>query len=219
MSEKTAGTVTVAGTLVALLAFGYAEFMLPDRPLLSDYALVSGGLLPVVIGMLALASACLSLAYGLATGEPGRTAATRVLLLAAAGGLMLCALFPTDATVIKSASGEIHRWAGAVVFTTLPVAAWGLARGRAALPRWTAVKALSVTSAVALAVYLAAHPASFTSPWIGGEAYYGLLQRGLVLTEVVLVAAMAVAFMIRRTVMAPPVTGAAPAARDERLAA
>jgi hypothetical protein len=28
-----------------------------------------------------------------------------------------------------------------------------------------------------------------------------------------------VAFMIRRTVMAPPVTGAAPAARDERLAA
>lgn len=215
---KAAGHVTLAGALVALLAFAYAELVLPARPLVSDYALVPGGLLPVVIGMLALAAACLSLAYGLATGEPGRTAATRVLLLAAAGGLMLSAMFPTDASVIKSLSGEIHRWAAAVVFTTLPVAGWSLARGRAPLPRWNAVKALSVTSVLALGVYLAAHPASFTSPWIGGESYYGLLERALVLAEIGLIAAMTLAFR-QRQVTAVPLAAADAPARDERLAA
>ncbi len=215
---KATGTVTLAGVLVSLLAFAYAEFTLPAQPLISHYVLVPGGLLPVVIGMLALAAACLSLAYGLATGEPGRTAATRVLLLAAAGGLMLSAVFPTDASVIKSMSGEIHRWAAAVVFTTLPVAGWSLARGRASLPRWSAVKALSVTSVLALAVYLAAHPASFTSPWIGGEAYYGLLERALVLAEIGLIIAMTMAFR-RRRVTAAPVADAGAPARDERLAA
>jgi hypothetical protein len=215
---KAAGHVTRAGALVALLAFAYAELVLPARPLVSDYALVPGGLLPVVIGMLALAAACLSLAYGLAAGEPGRTAATRVLLLAAAGGLMLSAMFPTDASVIKSLSGEIHRWAAAVVFTTLPVAGWSLARGRARLPRWNAVKALSVTSVLALGVYLAAHPASFTSPWIGGESYYGLLERALVLAEIGLIAAMTLAFR-QRQVTAVPLAAADAPARDERLAA
>lgn len=215
---KATGTVTLAGALVALLAFAYAEFALPAQPLLSDYALVPGGLLPVVIGMLALAAACLSLAYALAVGEPGRTAATRVLLLAAAGGLMLSAMFPTDATVIKSLSGEIHRWAAAVVFTTLPVAGWSLARGRAPLPGWNAVKALSMTSVLALVVYLTAHPASFTSPWIGGEPYYGLLERALVLTEIALIVAMTVAFGKRRAT-ASSLTDSAAAPRDERLAA
>jgi hypothetical protein len=215
---KAAGHVTLAGALVALLAFAYAELALPARPLISDYALVPGGLLPVVIGMLALAAACLSLAYGLAAGEPGRTAATRVLLLAAAGGLMLSAMFPTDASVIKSVSGEIHRWAAAVVFTTLPVAGWSLARGRATLPRWNAVKALSVTSVLTLGVYLAAHPASFTSPWIGGESYYGLLERALVLAEIGLIAAMTLAFRQRQVTAVPLARDDAPA-RDERLAA
>ena len=215
---RATGTATLAGVLVALLAFAYAEFTLPAQPLISHYVLVPGGLLPVVIGMLALATACLSLAYGLAISDPGPTAATRVLLLAAAGGLMLSAVFPTDASVIKSMSGEIHRWAAAVVFTTLPVAGWSLARGRAPLPRWNAVKALSVTSVLALGVYLAAHPASFTSPWIGGESYYGLLERALVLAEIGLIAAMTLAFR-QRQVTAVPLAAADAPARDERLAA
>ncbi|MEU4577199.1 DUF998 domain-containing protein [Nonomuraea sp. ATR24] len=186
---------TVAGALVAVLALGYAQLALPSQPLLSDYALVSGGLLPVLAGMLALAGACLTLAYGLAVREPGRTAATRVLLLAAAAGLMMSAVFPTDpgGSEIGTLTGEIHRWAAAVVFTTLPVAGWSLARGRKALPRWNAVRALSLTSVVALAVYLAAHPASFTSAWIGGAGYYGLLERALVVAEIALIVAMAVA--------------------------
>jgi hypothetical protein len=201
----------VAGALVAVAAFGYAQFMLPEQPLLSDYALVSGGLPPVLIGMLALAAACLTLAYGLTAREPRRAAAPRVLLLAAAAGLMLSAIFPTDGpgSAIDTMAGEIHRWAAAVVFTALPVAGWSLARGRQVLPRWNAVKALTLTSVVTLAVYLAAHPASFTSAWIDGAAYYGLLERALVLAEIALVVAMAAA-SLRRPAAALPTAAPAP---------
>ncbi|MBF8185860.1 DUF998 domain-containing protein [Nonomuraea sp. K274] len=188
--------VTVIGALTAMGALAYAQFALPAQPLISDYALVSGGLVPVLAGMLALAGACLSLAYGLARSEPARSAATRVLLLAGAAGLMLSAVFPTDPGMsdVGTMSGEIHRWASAVVFTTLPVAGWSLARGRATAARWNAVKAVSMTSALALAAYLAAHPASITSPLIDGAAYYGLLERAVVLAEIVLVTLMALAF-------------------------
>ena len=209
----------LTGAVTAAAALGYAQVALPGQPLLSDYALVPGGMLPVVIGMLALAWACVSLAYGLAVREPARSAATRVLLLAGAAGLMLSAVFPTDPgnAAIGTLAGEIHRWSAAVVFTTLPVAGWILARGRAPLPKWNRVRALSVTSAVALAAYLAAHPASFTSPLIGGASYYGLLERGLVLAEIALVVCMVVTIVERRPAIRPVVP--APAESPERLAA
>ena len=232
MTAAAHGT-TVTGALVAVAALGYAQLTLPAQPLISDYVLISGGPAPVLIGMLALAGACLSLGYALAATEPGRSAATRVLLLAATAGLMLSAVFPTDTSELKSLSGEIHRWAAAVVFTALPVAGWALARGRTALPRWNAVRALSVTAALTLAVYLAAHPASFVSSWIDGAAYYGLLERALVLADIALVVAMSVA--ARRSVTGVPATvpahepahepacasGSEPGSgsRDERLAA
>src|SRR5690606_35534851 len=162
---------------------------LPAQPLLSHYAVVPGGLPPTLLGMLALAVACVSLAYGLATADPRATAATRVLLLAAAAGLMLSALFPTDppgtelkwlagrvlespfrtgppGTGLKSLAGEIDRGPAAGVLTTLSVAGWTLARRRARMAGWTAVRALAVTAALVLALFLAAHPVSITSAWI-----------------------------------------------------
>ncbi|MEV0199863.1 DUF998 domain-containing protein [Nonomuraea sp. NPDC050691] len=194
----------VAGAAAAAGALVHTEVTLPAQPLLSDYALVPGGTIPVLGGMLALAGACVFLAYGLAARAPSRSAAARVLLVAASGGLMLGAVFPTDpsAAEISSMAGEIHRWASAVVFTALPVAGWVLARDASAprrhpqssgSPRWNAVRALSVTSALVLAAFLAAHPASFLSPLIGGDAYYGLLERALALSEISLVALMALA--------------------------
>ncbi|MEU4330553.1 DUF998 domain-containing protein [Nonomuraea dietziae] len=183
----------LVAALVCAAALTYAHLALPQQTLLSDYALVPGGVAPVMVGMLALAAGCVFLAYGLTVREPGRTAATRLLLIAAAGGLMLSALFPTDPGPATSLSGEVHRWAAAVVFTSLPVAGWTLVRGRAPLPRWNLVRSLVVTAVVALAVYLAAHPAALTSPFIGGEAYYGLLERAVVVADVALVVAMGVA--------------------------
>ena len=209
----------MAGAVTAVAALGYAQVVLPGQPLLSDYALVPGGMGAVLIGMLALAWACVSLAYGLAAREPARSAATRVLLLAAAAGLMLSAVFPTDPgnATVGTLAGEIHRWSAAVVFTTLPVAGWTLARGRVALPKWNRIRALSVTSVVALAAYLAAHPASFTSPLIDGASYYGLLERGVVLAEIALVVCMAMAVVERRPAIRPVVP--TPAESPERLAA
>ncbi|MEV0378827.1 DUF998 domain-containing protein [Nonomuraea sp. NPDC050643] len=214
---------TVIGTVVSVVALAYAQVALPTQPLLSDYALVSGGLVPVLVGMLALAGACLSLAYGLAAGDPSRTAATRVLLLAGAAGLMMSAIFPTDpgTSQIGTLSGEIHRWSAAVVFTALPVAGWTLARRRETAPRWNAVKAMSVLSALTLAIYLAAHPASITSPLIDGAAYYGLLERGVVLADMALLTVMALAAFVARPVVRAAVTPAdqAEAERPEQLAA
>ncbi|NRQ40912.1 hypothetical protein HII36_55285, partial [Nonomuraea sp. NN258] len=69
MTWRTSTWTTLAGAVVAVSALGYAQLALPAQPLLSDYALVAGGLVPVLIGMLALAGACLSLAYGLAARE------------------------------------------------------------------------------------------------------------------------------------------------------
>ncbi|MGW5161989.1 DUF998 domain-containing protein [Nonomuraea wenchangensis] len=191
---------TAGGTAVSAAALTWAELTLPAQPLISDYALVPGGLVPVLVGMLALAGACLSLAYGLVVADPARTAATRVLLLAGAAGLMLSAVFPTDpgSSQVGTLAGEIHRWAAAVVFTSLPVAGWTFARGRAGAARWNAVRAMSVTAALTLAAYLAAHPATVTSPLINGVAYYGPLERAVVLAEMVLLVTMAVAAASRR---------------------
>ncbi|MFG3442693.1 DUF998 domain-containing protein [Nonomuraea sp. NPDC047897] len=221
--------VPVGGTLLAAGAFGYAQVALPEQPLLSDYALVPGGMLPVLTGLLALAGACLWLAYGLAVREPARTAATRVLLVAAAAGLLLCAVFPTDPGIsqLSTVAGEIHRWAAAVVLTALPLAGWTLAR-RDTSPAWaTTLRAMSVTSALALACFLLAHPASVTSAPIDGVAFYGLFQRGVVLAEIALVAVMATAVGGRRAATTPRsprshASAAGPAeagARSRRLAA
>ncbi|WP_052423931.1 DUF998 domain-containing protein [Nonomuraea candida] len=213
---------TVIGTLVSACALAYADLALPTQVLLSDYALVSGGLVPVLVGMLALAGACLCLAYGLAATEPARTAAARVLLLAGAAGLMMSAVFPTDpgTSQIGTLSGEIHRWSAALVFTSLPVAGWVLARGRRATPGWNAVRAMSMASAVALAVYLAAHPASFTSPLINGAGYYGLLERAVVVGEMALLVAMALVAVAGRgtatAAVAPPEQAGAGAGRQRR---
>ncbi|GAA2206334.1 hypothetical protein GCM10009850_017920 [Nonomuraea monospora] len=214
---------TALGTLVSAAALAYADVALPTQVLLSDYALVSGGLVPVLIGMLALAAACLCLAYGLATTDPARTAPARVLLVAGAAGLMMSAIFPTDpgTSQIGTVSGEIHRWSAALVFTSLPVAGWILARGRKATPGWNAVRALSVAAGATLAIYLAAHPASFTSSLINGGGYYGMLERGVVLAEMALLIAMALAALpVRAAVRSEPAPAEEPApAPQERLAA
>jgi hypothetical protein len=185
----------VAALLVSFGALAYAQLALPPQTLLSDYALVDGGMAPILIGMLALAVSCVLLTYVLAQHEPSRSAAGRVLLLAAAAALMLTALFPTDAggTAVKTVTGEVHRWSAALVFTALPVAAWVLARRRVSVTRWRPVRVAAVAAAVTLAVYLAAHPASFLSPAIGGLSYYGFLARMVVVAEMGLLATLMVA--------------------------
>jgi hypothetical protein len=179
----------MAGAALALAAMAYAHVAAADTVnpvsgLISDYALVGASAWALVGGTIMLAMGSLWTAFGLTRVDPARSAAARVLLLAAALGLLLTAGFPTDsAPDVVSIGGEIHRWSAAVVFTALPCAGWML--GRRSGDR--ALSAVSALSVVFLAAFLAAHPGSLTADLIDGPGYYGLIERLLVLTEIVLI--------------------------------
>ncbi|MFB9878317.1 DUF998 domain-containing protein [Planobispora siamensis] len=181
--------LAMGGAVLALVAMVYAHLAAggavdPMNELISDYALLDGTAWALVLGTLALASGCLWTAYGLTGTDPAGSAAARVLLVAGALGLLLTASFPTDAAPdVVSITGEIHRWSAAVVFTALPCAGWMLARRS----RDTALLTVSAASVVLLAAFLAAHPGSLTADLIGGAAYYGLVERLLMLAEIALV--------------------------------
>ncbi|MFC4057611.1 DUF998 domain-containing protein [Planomonospora corallina] len=174
--------LSAAATACAHLAAGGAVD--PLTGLVSEYALVDATAWALVGGTLALASGCLWTAYGLTRTDPVRSAAARVLLVAAALGLLLTAVFPTDpAPGVVSAAGEIHRWSAAVVFTALPGA--GLLLGH----RYGAasLRAVSGAAVALLVVFLSAHPGSPVADLIGGPGYYGLVERLLLLAEMALV--------------------------------
>ncbi|MCG5219003.1 DUF998 domain-containing protein [Streptosporangium sp. KLBMP 9127] len=188
-----------AGPVVALAAMLYAHLLpgigiSPLTGLVSDYALSDGGHAAILVATLALAWSCLWSAYGMAQADPARTAATRVLLIAAALGLVLTAIFPTDPTAgVSTMGGELHRWSSALVFTGLPCAAWMLARNRPEHPRWGLLKGMALVSGLLLAGFLAAHPAALTSDLIAGGSYHGLLQRLLLFSDMALLLAVATA--------------------------
>jgi hypothetical protein len=179
----------VAGPVFALACMAYltpahAGVVSPLNDLVSDYALLDEGAWVLLAGTLSLAMSCLWLAYGLTLTEPGTAATTRALLVAGAFGLLLTALFPTDPTPdVTSMGGEIHRWSAAIVFTALPVAGWRLGR-RLAVP---AITRSALACAPLLALFLASHPGSVVAEIIGGPAYYGLVERALLVVEIVLV--------------------------------
>ena len=179
----------MAGAALALAAMAYAHVVAadtvnPSSGLISDYALYDASAWALVGGTLMLAMGSLWIAFGLVRVDPARSAAARVLFVAAALGLLLTAGFPTDsAPDVVSIGGEIHRWSAAVVFTALPCAGWML--GRRSGDR--ALSAVSTLSVAFLVAFLAAHPGSLTADLIDGPAYYGLIERLLVLTEIVLI--------------------------------
>ncbi|GII91463.1 DUF998 domain-containing protein [Sinosporangium siamense] len=145
--------------------------------------------LAYAVGSLVLAGGCLAVAYRLALSEPVRGAASRVLLVAVAAGLVLAVIFPEG----PGPGTEIHPWATALVVTGLPCAAWMLARGRAPHMLWWVLRAASVSAVLLLAVMLAARPGSVLSDLLVGTAPMDLLERALVVVELVLVPLMAFA--------------------------
>ncbi|MBG0812852.1 DUF998 domain-containing protein [Planomonospora sp. ID82291] len=183
------GSLGRGGAVLAAAALGYAHLagagaVDPMSDLVSDYALHDATAWALVAGTLALASACLWTAYGLARTDPARSAAARVLLVAGALGLLLTAVFPTDAAPgVTSIAGEIHRWSAAVVFTALPCAGRLLGRRSGGL----ALPAVSAACVALLAAFLAAHPGSPVAELVGGPDYYGLIERLLLLAEITLV--------------------------------
>jgi hypothetical protein len=108
----------------------------PIRQAISDYA-VFGGEVPFAVSALALAAGAVILLVGLSRAGIPLTRPVRVLTTAFSTGLMLCAFFPTTLSGDPpSIPGEIHQYAGAVMFASLPGAAQSLVRHLRRRPSW-----------------------------------------------------------------------------------
>ncbi|MFF0244985.1 DUF998 domain-containing protein [Streptosporangium sandarakinum] len=175
------GVAAAAMAYAHLAAIGSVD---PMTELTSRYALFGPSGWAMAVAAIALAVSCVWTAYGLTRVDPARSAAARVLLVAAALGLLLTAVFPTDAPPgVTSGGGEVHRWAAAVVLTALPCAGRLLGR-RFGEPALSLAAGLSVAALVA---FLAARPGSPVAEIVGGSGYHGLLERLALLADTAVV--------------------------------
>ncbi|MBQ1025062.1 DUF998 domain-containing protein [Micromonospora sp. C95] len=200
---RTSGALALGGIVLAavLAVIGHAGVsdLDPVSLTVSDYAVSdSGEVIHVAMLLLAAASAVLIPTLG-KFGSPGdrraptpiaraghRGRAAEWLLAVWAGGLLVSGLVPTNPPGTEMGTAAyVHRYASVVAFLALPVAGWLLA---ARLPsgaragHW--LRALTVTS-----LLLAASMAWSAYP--GDRAYYGLIERFLILAEVALLAVIA----------------------------
>ncbi|WP_410606138.1 DUF998 domain-containing protein [Amycolatopsis sp. lyj-109] len=155
----------------------------PVRQVISDYAL-SPAAAGFAFCVLTLATGTGFLVVGLA--RAGLPVTRPVVALAGCwgAGLTLCAFFPTIPTgAPMTFSAEVHRFAGLVLFVSLPAAAGLLARGAANHPahRGFAVRLRRHTrwAWAALAVFLLSQLPVLLAPSRGfdGPLFQGLAER------------------------------------------
>jgi hypothetical protein len=189
---RNTGLLALGGIALAALltVIGHLEVnndLNPWALTISDFAVSDrGGVIDVAMVVLALAT--VALLYGLRhTGPPRPRAGTAELLLAAwVAGLLLSALVPTNepGTAMTSAA-YLHRYASVVAFLALPVGGWLLARRPDLAPAARTLRTLVLLSlALAAAMIWSAYP--------GDRVLIGLAERLLILTEVAVLATVAV---------------------------
>lgn len=190
----------VAGVVAALVVIGAMHLVGPSsrvdpvRRTISEYALLPGGwLFDVAVVVLALGSAGVIAAVVAAGLTPARSAAVVLLGAWVVGLLLVVAFEKTNWSIGPSLSGYIHRYASLVAFIALPLGALLLARRHrhdpAARPFRLGVR---VGSWLALASFLPIVGAIALRgvtgvPWWRAVPL-GLLERGLALAEVLVVA-------------------------------
>ncbi|ADJ47356.1 hypothetical protein AMES_5531 [Amycolatopsis mediterranei S699] len=185
----------VAQAIIAGLTLGFAADVSPWRDPVSDYAWHRGGrfLFATAVVLLLAAAAALAIAAHLAALP--RTPAVSTLFLLWTAGLVVVLLFRSNVSAADpTASGEIHRAGGAVLFASLPLAAWALSTRLRTDTRWLAAAAALRRSAVAGVVTAAA----FGSAQIVDGLPAGLLERLALLAEFLIIASTATA--LRRAV-------------------
>ncbi|MGC5287229.1 DUF998 domain-containing protein [Micromonospora sp. DT231] len=189
---RNTGLLALGGIALAALltVIGHLEVnndLNPWALTVSDFAVSDrGGVIDVAMVVLALAT--VALLWGLRrTGPPRPRAGTAEVLLGAwVGGLLLAALVPTNEPgTAMTTSAYLHRYASVVAFLALPVGGWLLAR-RPDL----ATAARTLRTLVLLSLALAA--AMVWSAYPGDRALIGLAERLLILTEVAVLATVAV---------------------------
>ncbi|MGC4745719.1 DUF998 domain-containing protein [Micromonospora sp. DT201] len=205
---RSTGLLALGGIALAALltVIGHLEVnddLNPWALTISDFAVSDrGGVIDVAMVVLALAT--VALLHGLRrTGPPRPRAGTAELLLGAwMAGLLLAAVVPTNepGTAMTTAA-YLHRYASVVAFLALPVSGWLLAR-RPDL----ASAARTLRTLVLLSLALAA--AMIWSAYPGDRMLIGLAERLLILTEVAVLATVAVTQTRAAAVGVTPVRGA-----------
>ncbi|MEU7839886.1 DUF998 domain-containing protein [Micromonospora sp. NPDC049114] len=186
---RNTGVVALGGIAVAALltVIGHLEVnddLNPWALTISDFAVSDrGGVIDVAMVVLALAT--VAVMYGLRRTGPPPGRAAEVLLGAWVAGLLLAAVVPTNepGTAMTTAA-YVHRYASVVAFLALPTAGWLLAR-RPEL----ASAARALHTLVLLSLALAA--AMIWSAYPGDRVLIGLAERLLILSEVAVLAIVA----------------------------
>ncbi|MBM0279494.1 DUF998 domain-containing protein [Micromonospora tarensis] len=193
---RNTGVLALGGIALAALltVIGHLEVnddLNPWALTVSDFAVSDrGGVIDVAMVVLALAT--VALLYGLRrTGPalPGRPAEpsrpAEVLLGAWVAGLLLAAVVPTNEPgTAMATTAYVHRYASVVAFLALPAAGWLLA-GRPDLASAARTLRALVLLSLALAV------AMVWSAYPGDRVLIGLAERLLILTEVGVLATVA----------------------------
>ncbi|MET8360433.1 DUF998 domain-containing protein [Micromonospora sp. NPDC005171] len=188
--SRSTGLLALGGIALAALltVIGHLEVnddLNPWALTISDFAVSDrGGVIDVAMVVLALAT--VALLYGLrrtAPTRPGRAA--ELLLVAWATGLLLAAVVPTNepGTAMTTAA-YVHRYASVIAFLALPAAGWLLASRSDLAP-----VARTLRTLVLLSLTLAA--AMIWSAYPGDRLLIGLAERLLILTEVAVLATVA----------------------------
>ncbi|MGC4878097.1 DUF998 domain-containing protein [Micromonospora sp. DT43] len=182
------GGIALAALLTVIGHFEVNDDLNPWALTISDFAVSDrGGVIDVAMVVLALAT--VALLYGLRRADPTRprSSPTAELLLGAwVGGLLLAAVVPTNepGTAMTTAA-YLHRYASVVAFLALPVGGWLLARRPDLTPAARTLRTLVLLSlALAAAMVWSAYP--------GDRVLIGLAERLLILTEVAVLATIAI---------------------------
>ncbi|MFY1619307.1 DUF998 domain-containing protein [Micromonospora sp. WMMD736] len=181
----TLGGIAVAALLTVIGHLEVNDDLNPWALTISDFAVSDrGGVIDVAMVVLALATVALLCGLRRTGPPPGR--AVELLLGAWVVGLLLAAVVPTNEPgTAMTASAYVHRYASVVAFLALPIGGWLLARRPDLTSAAGTLRALVVLS-------LALSAAMVWSAYPGDRLLIGLAERLLILTEVAVLATVAV---------------------------
>ncbi|MET0237867.1 MAG: DUF998 domain-containing protein [Kibdelosporangium sp.] len=195
----------LSGVAASVLLIGLLHVIPPSsqvsayRRTLSEYALLDDawvfnlGVTAVAVGSLAIVAALAG--QGLIKAASPASALVAVWSLC----LLVIVAFPKNNWAIgPSFGGMIHRYASVAAFVSLPIAAILIGRAtRSALPVWLGVISLGWFGFILGAVVL--QPFTGTRWWVAIPL--GLVERGMLVTEVAAVATLAVVSLTRRAAL------------------
>ncbi len=196
-------TAVLAQAIIAGLTFGFAGEVSPWRDPVSDYAWHRGGRPLFTVALLLLLASAAALAIAAQLAALPRSPLVSTLFLLWAAGITVVLVFRSNVSAAEpTVSGGIHRAGGAVLFASLPLAAWTLSTRLRAESRWVMAAPALRRGAIAGVVTAAAFGAAQVITWLPA----GLLERAALLAEFLIVTTIAVALRHAARAVHPPAT-------------